>query len=137
MRKVFFVLCSTLIASSVPAAAKDVTVMPVTSTSVTSSGQPILLPQHDARITVSIYDVAPGATLPEHKHPYPRYGYVLAGTLRIHNSETGKTNEFRTGDFIVEAVNQWHSAKNVGPGRVRLLVIDITEGVGGNTVLKQ
>lgn len=55
---------------------KDVTVTQLLSTTVTSSGQPIVLPQKDAQIVVSTYDVAPGATLPVHKHPYPRYGDV-------------------------------------------------------------
>ncbi len=56
----------------------QVVVKPVLSTTVTSSGQPIVLPQKDAQVVVSTYEIAPGAALPEHKHPFPRYGYVLA-----------------------------------------------------------
>jgi hypothetical protein len=52
---------------------KDVTITPLSSSTVTSSGQPIVLPQKDAEVVVSIYDVVPGATLPVHKHPYPMY----------------------------------------------------------------
>ena len=50
---------------------KDVTVTQLLSTTVTSSGQPIVLPQKNAQIVVSSYDIAPGATLPVHKHPIP------------------------------------------------------------------
>jgi hypothetical protein len=45
---------------------KEVTVTELLSTTVTSSGQPIVLPQKDAQIVVSIYDVAPDGTLPVH-----------------------------------------------------------------------
>jgi hypothetical protein len=42
---------------------KEVTVKELLSTTVTSSGQPIVLPQKDAQIVVSIYDVAPDADM--------------------------------------------------------------------------
>ena len=71
---------------------KNISVAELLSTTVTSSGQPILLPQKDAQVVVSIYDVAPDATLPVHKHPYPRYGYVLSGELRVTNMETGQND---------------------------------------------
>jgi quercetin dioxygenase-like cupin family protein len=111
-------------------------VTPVTSVSVTSSGQPIVLPQRDARMTVSVYDIPPGAVLPEHKHPIPRYGYGLSGRQRVSIAETDKIQEFRTGDFIAEAVNQWHSATNAGTTPIKLLVIDITEGDQKNVIVK-
>jgi hypothetical protein len=41
---------------------KDVTVTELLSTAVTSSGQPIVLPQKDAQIIVSTYGVGPGAS---------------------------------------------------------------------------
>jgi len=63
---------------------KDVAVTQLLSTTRTSSGQPIGLPQKDAQIVASVYDVGPGTTVPVHNHPYPRYGYVLAGILPPH-----------------------------------------------------
>ena len=65
---------------------------------VAAAGQPIVLPQKDAQIVASIYDIAPGAALPEHKHPYPRYGYVLAGTLRVINTEPHQSDIYKRGD---------------------------------------
>jgi hypothetical protein len=50
-------------------ARKDVTVTQLLSTTVTSSGQPIVVPQKHAQIVVSTYDAVPGAILPAHKHP--------------------------------------------------------------------
>jgi quercetin dioxygenase-like cupin family protein len=78
----------------------------------------------------------PGATLPEHKHPAPRYAYVLSGTLRVSNTDTGKSDVYKSGDFIVEAVDQWHKAANIGSDPVKLLVIDTTEH-GQNNVVKK
>ena len=116
---------------------KEVTVTELLSTTVTSSGQPIVLPQKDAQIVVSIYDVAPDARLPVHKHPYPRYGYVLSGELQVTNMETGQSDTYKPGDFILESVGQWHRAANVGGKPLRLLVIDIVEKGQTNTVLQK
>jgi quercetin dioxygenase-like cupin family protein len=118
-------------------AGRPVIVTPLLSTSATSSGQPIVMPQKDVQIVVSHFDIAPGATLPEHQHPFPRYGYVEAGTLRVTNVETGKTATYGPGSFILEAVGQWHKAENAGTEPIKLLVIDIMEkGANNNTVLK-
>lgn len=127
---------SPLRADTQPAASK-VVVKPVLSTTVTSSGQPIVLPQNDAQVIVSIYEIPPGAVLPKHKHPFPRYGYVQAGTIEVTNLDTGKTETFKTGDFILEAVDQWHFGTNKGPEPVKLLVIDMVEKGQANVVLQK
>ena len=116
---------------------KDVAVTQILSTTVTSSGQPIVLPQKDAQIVVSTYEVIPGATLPVHKHPYPRYAYVLSGNLRVTNRETGHSDTYKPGDFILEAVGQWHTGANIGDEPLKLLVIDMVEKGQTNTVLQQ
>ena len=127
---------SPLHADTQPATSK-VVVKPVLSTTVTSSGQPIVLPQKDAQVIVSTYEIPPGAVLPKHKHPFPRYGYVQAGTIEVTNLDIGKTETFKTGDFIVEAVDQWHFGANKGTGPVKLLVIDMVEKGAVNTVLQK
>jgi quercetin dioxygenase-like cupin family protein len=118
-------------------AAAPVVVTPVKTTGVTSTGQPITLPQKNVEVAASIFDIAPGATLPVHKHPFPRYGYVLAGTLKVTNVDTGKSDTFKTGDFIVEMIDQWHQGSNIGADPVKLLVIDQIEAGAQATVLKQ
>lgn len=117
-------------------ALEAVTVTPLTTRAETASGQPIALPQKDVRVNVSIFDIAPGATLPVHKHPYPRYAYVKAGVLEVTNTETGQGTIYKTGDFIVEMIDQWHHARNAGSDPVKLLVIDQIEGEVENTLLR-
>jgi quercetin dioxygenase-like cupin family protein len=112
-----------------------VTVTQLLSTTVTASGQPIVLPHKNAQIVASIFAVAPGAALPVHKHPYPRYAYVLSGNLRVTNKDTGQSDTYKPGDFIVEAVGQWHTGANIGEEPAKLLVIDIVEQRQTNTVL--
>lgn len=114
-----------------------VVVTPLVSKTTTASGQPITLPQRNVEVQVSSYQIAPGATLPVHKHPFPRYAYVEQGTLKVTNVETGAANAFKSGDFIVEMIGQWHQATNIGTNPVKLLVIDQVEQGAKNTILKQ
>ena len=118
-------------------AAAPVVVTPVKTTAVTSTGQPLILPQKNVEVTASIYDIAPGATLPVHKHPFARYAYVLAGTLQVTNVDTGKSDVFKAGDFVVEMIDQWHRGSNIGADPVKLVVIDQIEAGAEATVLKQ
>lgn len=118
-------------------AAAPVVVTPVRASTVTSTGQPITLPEKNVEVAASIYDIAPGATLPVHKHPFARYAYVLAGTLKVTNVDTGKSDIFKTGDFIIEMIDQWHQGSNIGSDPVKLLVIDQIESGTPATVLKQ
>ncbi|MBR1124782.1 cupin domain-containing protein [Bradyrhizobium lablabi] len=118
-------------------ATSAVKVSPLLTTTVTTSGQPIVLPQGNVQLITSIYEVPPGAKLPEHEHNSQRYGYVLSGRLRITNTETGKSDEFKPGDFIVESRGQWHKAENIGAEPVKLLVIDQVKPGEKTTVLRQ
>jgi quercetin dioxygenase-like cupin family protein len=114
-----------------------VEVSPLLTTTVTSSGQPIVLPQGNIQLITSIYEIPPGAKLPEHEHNAQRYGYLLSGRLRVTNTETGKSEEFKPGDFIVESRGQWHKAENIGAEPIKLLVIDQVEPGEKTTVLRQ
>ena len=144
MRKILTVAALLAICASFTAAhaldsgaAAPVVVTPVKTTAVTSTGQPLILPRQNVEVTASIYDSAPGATLPVHKHPFARYAYVLAGTLQVTNVDTGKSDVFKTGDFIVEMIDQWHRGSNIGADPVKLVVIDQIEAGAEATVLKQ
>jgi quercetin dioxygenase-like cupin family protein len=117
--------------------ADAVKISPVLTTTVTSSGQPIVLPQGNVQLITSIYEIPPGAKLPEHEHNSQRYGYMMSGHLRITLTESGKSVEFKPGDFIVEARGQWHKAENIGGKPVKLLVIDQVEPGEKTTVLRQ
>jgi quercetin dioxygenase-like cupin family protein len=119
-------IASVLLVLATPLSAKadSVTVNPLLTTSVTASGQPIVLPQGNVQLITSMYEIAPGAKLPEHEHNSQRYGYLLAGQLRVTNTETGESQEYKPGDFIVESRGQWHKAENIGKEPIKLLVID-------------
>jgi quercetin dioxygenase-like cupin family protein len=126
-----------LLAAESDRSAATVVVRPVLSTAVTASGQPIVLPQKNVQVVVTTYDIPRGANLAEHKHPNARYAYVTSGTLRVTNTDTGKSDTYKAGDFIVEAIGQWHKAANIGKNHVKLVVIDQVEGDQNNTVLRQ
>ena len=111
-----------------------VKVTPIISTMTTATGQPIVLPQGNAEVRVSMYDIAVGARLAVHKHPYHRYAYVLAGTLRVADKDNLHTFVYTAGDFLIEMVDTWHYGTNIGTEPVRLLVIDQVEGDQPNTV---
>ena len=83
---------------------ENVSVKQLLSTTLTASGQPISLPQRNAQVAASIYEIMPGAALPMHNHPYPRYGYVLAGVLRVTNIDTGQIDTYQPGSFFLESV---------------------------------
>lgn len=135
---------SVLVFRAIPAAALDsggtaakVIVKPLVSTMTTAAGQPIALPQGDVEVVVSSYEIPVGATLPVHRHPFPRYAYVLAGVLEVSSVETGKNSTYKAGDFVVEMVGKWHQATNRGAEPVRLLVIDQVEQGAQNTELRK
>jgi len=114
-----------------------VTIKQLLSTTTTSAGQKIELPKKDAELVASVFEIPPGALLPEHEHPYPRYGYILSGSLRVTDTETGQSRTYRAGDFVLEAVGRWHTGANAGAEPTRLLVIDIVQNGHTNTVLRK
>jgi quercetin dioxygenase-like cupin family protein len=114
-----------------------VTIKRLLSTTTTSAGQKIVLPKKDAELVASIFEIPPGARLPEHGHPYPRYGYILSGSLRVTDTETGQSKTYRSGDFVLEAVRRWHTGVNAGAEPTRLLVIDIVRHGHANTALRK
>ncbi len=106
------------------------------SATKTASGQPIVFPQGDGRVVVSEYEIAPGATLPAHRHPYPRVAYVLQGKLQVTDTDTGQDFFYSAGDVVIEVVDQRHFGRNAGNEPVRLLVFDtLPVGVLNNVVM--
>lgn len=101
-----------------------VSVEPVFHSTKTMAEQPVVLPQGPIAVSVSIFTIQPGASLPVHRHAFPRYGYVLSGELTVSNQETGKSQTFRAGDTIIESLAMWHSGSNPGNEPLKLLVID-------------
>lgn len=90
----------------------------------TSAGQPVVMPAGPLRVSVSQTLIPPHGALPAHKHPYPRYVYVLEGQLRVTNLVTGQAQELKAGDVTIDPVDQWHKAEAIGDGPVRLIAVD-------------
>jgi quercetin dioxygenase-like cupin family protein len=51
--------------------------------------------------------------------------------------ETGRSDTYKPGDFILESVGQWHMGANIGSEPLKLLVINLVEKGQPNTVLHQ
>lgn len=98
--------------------------LPLASLDATLTGQPIRAPEGKLRVTVSETTLAPGGRLAAHKHPYPRVVQILSGRLRVTNLDTGTVSEPKAGDWLVDAVDQWHEAVVLDDEPVRLLTID-------------
>jgi quercetin dioxygenase-like cupin family protein len=90
----------------------------------TLSGQPIRAAQGEVRYTITQGVIPAGGGIAAHKHPYPRLVNVLAGRMKVTNLDTGEVREIAAGDWLVDAVDQWHETKVVGDQPVRLLTID-------------
>lgn len=118
------------------AAAKPI-VKKLFSGTETALGQKLALPHGGAEVTVLSYQIPPGAKLPVHKHPYPRYAYILAGRLKVSTGDDAKSFEYGPGDFIVEMLDAWHYGETLGSETVKLLVIDQAPPGETNTLLKQ
>lgn len=133
-----FALIAALALVAVPAAAQEaaVTTAPVAAETQTNSGQPIQLPAGPVEVTVSRVTIPAGTTLPVHKHPYPRYAEVEAGRILVMNLQTGTERRYGPGEFIVEAIDQWHTGVVIGDQDVRLLVIDQHPPGEANTVAR-
>ena len=116
--------------------AAKVTTQRVFTAKTTATGQPIALPKGNAEVIVWMYEIPAGARLLVHKHPSPRYAYVLAGTLRVATADESRTWDYKAGDFIVEMIDAWHYGMNTGNAPVRLLVIDQVEAGQTNTILR-
>jgi quercetin dioxygenase-like cupin family protein len=118
------------------ALSQEATATRLYSATTSAIGQPIALPKGNAEVIVWMYDIPAGARLAVHKHPFPRYAYVLAGTLRVATADDTRTWTYNAGDFLVEMIDAWHYGTNIGTEPVRLLVIDQVEQGQANTVLQ-
>lgn len=110
-------------------------VTPVAKVTRMADGRPVRFPAGDAQVSACTYDIPPGARLPVHRHPYPRFAYVESGDLRV-TFDDGRTFEYHAGGFIAEAVDTWHYGETLGAKPVRLLVIDTTPPGATNVELR-
>ncbi len=116
-------LCLAALAAAEAQEGAAIAVNEIVKTMKNDAGQAIALPHRPLQLVVSIYTIAPGARLPQHKHPFQRYAYVLRGDIKV--EQVGSSSKlYHAGEFIVESVNRWHFGEAVGETPVKLLVID-------------
>jgi quercetin dioxygenase-like cupin family protein len=103
-------------------AGEQMAVHQILNTTTTATGQAIVLP-NNPRVIGSIVVLPPGYAPGYHKHPFPRYAYVLSGELEVQD-KSGGTRRYGPGQMFVETVNAWHRPRVEGSVPVRLVVID-------------
>lgn len=109
---------------------------PIAAVEATLSGQPIDPPPGPLKISVTEVTIPAGGGLPAHKHPYPRLVQVLEGRLQISNLVTGQVAEKGVGDWMVDAVEQWHEAKALDGKPAKIMTIDYAPPGAAVTVFK-
>lgn len=129
-------LVTALAAASGAAAQPAPVTTPLKSASATSAGQPIVAPSGPLQVTISETSIPAGGAIPPHKHPYPRYVYVLAGRIQVTNLVTGQVYELKAGDMSIDPVDQWHEAKALDGAPARLVAMDQTPPGVSNVVRK-
>lgn len=119
-----------------PAVARAPEIARIGQYDTTNSGQPILPPAGPVQVTVNRVTIAAGTSLPVHKHPFQRFGYVESGDIRVSNLDTGQVIEYHPGQMIIEARDQWHTGLALGDKPVVLLSFDQTPPGQGNMVAR-
>jgi quercetin dioxygenase-like cupin family protein len=73
------------------------------------NGQPYTqYPKGRPELTMLKVTLAPHTVLPWHTHPFPNAGYVLSGTLTLHDKASGKTRVVHQGEAFAESVDDIH-----------------------------
>ncbi len=117
-----------LLLASVPAgAAEGFKATEVMKGAVTIRGQSIKYPETASpEITAMMVEIEPGGASDRHQHPIPPYIQVLEGTLTV-EFDDGSRQSFDAGRGFLEAVDTWHTAKNLGEVPLKFLVVFLGE----------
>ena len=81
------------------------------------------------QLTMLKLTLAPHSKLPWHTHPFPNAGYVLSGTLTVHDKVSGKTKVFHQGEAFAETVDDIHRGETGDEPTVLLVTYSGTPGV--------
>lgn len=83
--------------------------------------KPIVYPEGRPEITGMLIEIAPGGETGWHLHPVPSFAIVLEGELEV-QLKNGAVKRLKSGEALSEVVNTLHNGRNVGSGRVKLVV---------------
>lgn len=107
-----FLLLTVILWTTACTGVKTTEVLTLASTGISWNGSTLpAYPEGNPEVTVLKITIPPGTRLATHKHPVINAGVMLKGKLTV-ISETGDTLHLKTGDSIVELVNQWHYGEN-------------------------
>jgi quercetin dioxygenase-like cupin family protein len=94
------------------------------------NGQPYTqYPKGRPELTMLKVTLAPHTVLPWHTHPFPNAGYVLSGTLTLHDKASGKTRVVHQGEAFAESVDDIHRGEAGDEPAVLLITYAGTPGV--------
>lgn len=117
-----------LLVWTIPLGAQEkpqIKVQEVLNTTATGSGNPLRVPERNPQAIAVVADFPPGAETPRHTHKFPRYVYVIDGTLTV-EAEGEEKKQYSAGSMFVET-EAAHQARNSGTTPTRVLVVDIVE----------
>ena len=86
-------------------------------------------PAGQPELTMIKLTIAPHTVLPWHTHPFPNAGYVLSGTLTVHDRESGKTKTYHQGEAFAETGDDVHRGESGEEPTVLLITYAGTPGV--------
>jgi quercetin dioxygenase-like cupin family protein len=86
-------------------------------------------PTGQPQLTTLKVTIAPHTALPWHTHPVPNAVYVLSGTLKIHDRDSGKTLVIHKGQAVGESVDDVHRGESGDEPAVLLITYAGTPGV--------
>jgi quercetin dioxygenase-like cupin family protein len=131
MKQFCLALCLLFAATISASTQEKITATKLFQSTVTAAGQPIVFPASNAEVTALMVDIPAGADTGWHRHPWPRYAYVVSGAVTVEN-EAGQRQTYRAGEFVVEQINIFHRGTTTEP--TRLLVIDQDVAGKGNQI---
>ena len=103
-------------------AAEHVKVEVLAKASTSWNGSPLpAYKKGEPEITIQRITIPPKVRLPLHKHPVINAGVLLKGKLTV-VTKTGEILHLKSGDPIIEIVNQWHYGKNEGTEPAEIIV---------------
>ncbi len=131
MKQFCLALCLLFAATISASTQEKITATKLFQSTVTAAGQPIVFPAGNTEVAALMVDIPAGADTGWHKHPWPRYAYVVSGAVTVEN-EAGQRQTYRAGEFVVEQINIFHRGTTTEP--TRLLVIDQDVAGKGNQI---
>ena len=73
-------------------------------------------------VTILKISIAPGTTLPLHRHTVMNAGVMLSGELTV-ITDKDEVLKLKAGDPIIEVVDQWHFGRNDGSETAVIIIL--------------